>query len=118
MNVKGVHDDDSKDEGGSVQSGISDKEDYPHDELPELLEDIYRGGFMDDELEDLGSGQVRCCAEWFGSAVSSEFQSCSGVLSSSFGSVLLLCLGLPGFSAGLGLALQSLVSAGREELCS
>ena len=61
---------------------------------------------------------VRCCAEWFGSAVSSEFQSCSGVLSSSFGSVLLLCLGLPGFSAGLGLALQSLVSAGREELCS
>ncbi|KAJ8641404.1 hypothetical protein MRB53_018098 [Persea americana] len=58
---------------------------------------------------------VRCCAEWFGSAVSSEFQSCSRVLS-SFGSVLLLCLGLPSCSAGLGLALRSLVSAGREEL--
>ena len=60
---------------------------------------------------------VRCCAEWFGSAVSSEFQSCSRVLS-SFGSVLLLCLGLPSCSAGLGLALRSLVSAGREEVCS
>ncbi|KAJ8619985.1 hypothetical protein MRB53_028514 [Persea americana] len=60
---------------------------------------------------------VRCCAEWFGSAVSSEFQSCSGVLS-SFGSALLLCLGLPSCSAGLCLALRSLVSAGREKLCS
>ncbi|KAJ8649351.1 hypothetical protein MRB53_002374 [Persea americana] len=60
---------------------------------------------------------LRCCAEWFGSAVSSDFQSCSGVLS-SFGSVLLLCLGLPSCSAGLGLALRSLVSAGREEICS
>ena len=43
INVKGVHDDDSDDEGGSVQGGIFDTEDNPHDELPELLEDIYRG---------------------------------------------------------------------------
>ncbi|XXG69625.1 hypothetical protein AAC387_Pa06g2439 [Persea americana] len=56
MNVEGVHDDDSDDEGGSVQGGISDTEDNPHDELPELLEDIYRGVLMDDDLGDLGSG--------------------------------------------------------------
>ncbi|XXG46563.1 hypothetical protein AAC387_Pa02g1375 [Persea americana] len=55
MNVEGVHDDDSDDEGGSVQGGISNTEDNPHDELPELVEDIYRG-FMDDDLGDLGSG--------------------------------------------------------------
>ncbi|RWR92047.1 putative nuclease HARBI1 [Cinnamomum micranthum f. kanehirae] len=61
--------------------------------------------------------RLQVLTECFGSAVSSEFQSCSGVLS-SFGSVLLLCLGLPSCSAGLGLALQSLVSAGREELCN
>ncbi|XXG64880.1 hypothetical protein AAC387_Pa05g2715 [Persea americana] len=66
-------------------------------------------------LEEMEAMVVRCCAEWFGSALSSEFQSCSRVLS-SFGSVLLLCLGLPSCSAGLGLALRSLVSAGREEL--
>ncbi|XXG67912.1 hypothetical protein AAC387_Pa06g1146 [Persea americana] len=58
MNVEGVHDDDSDDEGGSVQGGIFDTEDYPHDELPELLEDIYREGFMDDDLGDVGSGHV------------------------------------------------------------
>ena len=56
MNVEGVHDDDSDDEGGSVQGGLSDTEDNPHDELPELLEDIYRGVLMDDDLGDLGSG--------------------------------------------------------------
>ncbi|KAJ8638407.1 hypothetical protein MRB53_012674 [Persea americana] len=84
-------------------------DDFICDDEDETLEE-----YCDEVEKDL---HMRCCAEWFGSAVSSEFQSCSGVLS-SFGSVLLLCLGLPSFSAGLGLALQSLVSAGREELCS
>ncbi|XXG59044.1 hypothetical protein AAC387_Pa04g1191 [Persea americana] len=56
MNVEGVHGDDFDDEGGSVQGGVSDTEDNPHDELLELLEDIYRGVLMDDDLGDLGSG--------------------------------------------------------------
>ncbi|XXG72632.1 hypothetical protein AAC387_Pa07g1687 [Persea americana] len=56
MNVEGVHNDDSDDEGGSVQGGLSDMEDNPRDELPELLEDIYRGVLMDDDLGDLGFG--------------------------------------------------------------
>ncbi|XXG53555.1 hypothetical protein AAC387_Pa03g1638 [Persea americana] len=55
MNVEVVHDDDFDDEGGSVQGGISDMEDNPPDELPKLLEDIYRGVLMDDDLGDLGS---------------------------------------------------------------
>ncbi|XXG79844.1 hypothetical protein AAC387_Pa09g0829 [Persea americana] len=61
MNVEGVHDDDSDDEGGSVLGGISDMENNPHDELPELLEDILLGGggVMDDDLG--GSG----ISPWF-----------------------------------------------------
>ncbi|KAJ8619999.1 hypothetical protein MRB53_028528 [Persea americana] len=84
-------------------------DDFICDDQDETLE-VY----CDEVEKDL---HVRCYAEWFGSAVSSEFQSCSGVLR-SFGSALLLSLGLPSCSAGLCLALRSLVSAGREELCS